>query len=188
MWRYLTNLLNYRTLCHQIYRYWGILKIHIIMKIYTGIQCEPVYRPALLLSPVPQIALIVSWGIVGYLEPGPFEKVSEWGSHHLKQNTGTTEDDTLMGTDVCSNVICRLMEFGYRCGRDPSTFTCVHDDANSGHQIPLIRADRDQEHIFKYCQQHRSFGLRFPTGWWTVFDISSVDNQGFTVSQHGRGS
>lgn len=27
---------------------------------------------------------------------------------YLKQNTETTEDDTLMGTDVCFNVIYRL--------------------------------------------------------------------------------
>lgn len=47
-------------------------------------------------------------GIVGYLEPGLYEKVSELESLHLKQNTGTTEDDTLMGTDVCSNVILQI--------------------------------------------------------------------------------
>ena len=35
------------TLCDQIHRYGGILKIHIIMKIYTIILCEPVYCPAL---------------------------------------------------------------------------------------------------------------------------------------------
>lgn len=91
-------------------------------------------------------------------------KVSERESLHLKQNTQTTEDDTLMGTDVCSNAICRLMEFGYRCGRDSSTLTCVHDNAKCGHQIPLIGPDRDQEPILKYCQLHQSFGLRFPHG------------------------
>lgn len=114
---------------------------------------------------------------------GLFGKVSELESLHLKRNTGTAEDDTLMGTDVCSNVICRLMESGYRCGRDSSTLTCVHDKANCGHQIPLIRPDRDQEPILTYCQLHQSFGLHCPAGRWTVFDISSVDNQGFTVSQ-----
>jgi len=39
---------------------------------------------------------------------------------HSKQNTETREDDTLMGTDVWSSVINRLMEFGHRCGRDQS--------------------------------------------------------------------
>ncbi len=92
-------------------------------------------------------ALTFAWGTVGYLDPGLHEKVSEPESRHLKQNTGTTEDDTLMGTDVCSNVICRLMEFGYRCGRVSSTLICVHDNANCGHQIPLIRPDRDHEPI-----------------------------------------
>lgn len=45
-------------------------------------------------------------------------------SLRLKQNTSTTEDDTLMGTDVGSNVICRLKELGYRCGKVSSTLTC----------------------------------------------------------------
>lgn len=46
----------------------------------------------------------------------------------MKQNTASAEDDTLMGTDVCSNVIRRLMEFGCGRGRDSSTLTCVHDN------------------------------------------------------------
>lgn len=73
---------------------------------------------------------------------------------HVKQNTDTAEDDTLMGTDVGSNVICRLMELGYRCGKLSSTLTCVHDNANCGHQIPLMRLDRGKQPIFKYCQLH----------------------------------
>lgn len=109
-----------------------------------------------------ELALPFSRGIVGYLEPGLYEKVSERESLHMKLNTETTEDDTLMGTDVCPNVICRLIEFGYRCGSDSSTLTCVHDNANCGHQIPVIRPDRDREPILKYCQLHQSFGLRFP--------------------------
>ena len=37
----------FHTLCNQIHCYSGILKIHIITKIYTSIRCETVYRPAL---------------------------------------------------------------------------------------------------------------------------------------------
>ena len=37
----------FRTLCNQIHRYSGILKIHIIKQLHTGILYEPVYRPAL---------------------------------------------------------------------------------------------------------------------------------------------
>ena len=40
----------FRTLSNQIHRYEGILKIHVIMKIYTSIQCELVYCPALVKS------------------------------------------------------------------------------------------------------------------------------------------
>ena len=36
----------FRMLCNQIHRYGGLLKIHIITKIYTGVRCEPVYHPA----------------------------------------------------------------------------------------------------------------------------------------------
>lgn len=137
----------------------------------------------------PKACSYILQGYCGLFGAGPVwesERVCE-RALHLKQNPETTEDDTLMGTDVCSNVICRLMEFGDRCGRDSSTLTCVHDNANCGHQIPLIRADRGPEPVLKYCQLHQSFGLRFPTGWWNGFDISSIDNQGFTVPQYGLG-
>lgn len=75
-------------------------------------------------------------------------------SLRLKQNTRTTEDDTLMGTDVGSNVICRLKELGYRCGKVSSTLTCVHHNANCGHQIPLMRPDGVKQPFLKYCQLH----------------------------------
>lgn len=85
---------------------------------------------------------------MGYLESGLCQE-SGWARENLqlKPNPETTEDDTLIGTDVCSNVIYRLMAFGYRCGKDASTLTRVHDNANCGHQIPLTRPDRDQEPI-----------------------------------------
>lgn len=123
-------------------------------------------------------------GILCSSEPGLSVKSPEWESLFLKQNTATTEDDTLMGTDVSSNVISRLMQFGVRCGRDRSTLTCVHYHANCGHQIPVIWNDRDRELNLKDCQQHKSFGLCFLTGWRTILDVSSVDNRGFTVSQN----
>ncbi len=44
--RPLSNSVALRTL-FKLHRYCGILKIHIIRKINTGIRYEPVYRPAL---------------------------------------------------------------------------------------------------------------------------------------------
>lgn len=129
-----------------------------------------------LLSPTAVgFVLILSRGIVGYLEPGLYEKVSERESFCLKQNTETTEDDTLMGTDVRPNVICRLMEFGYRCGRDSSTLTCVHDNANCGHQSSYETRQGPRAHL-KILPAASEFWVAFPpTGWWT-------DNQGFTAT------
>ncbi len=47
--RPLSNSVAFRTL-FKWHRYCGILKIHIIRKINTGIRYEPVYRPALSVS------------------------------------------------------------------------------------------------------------------------------------------
>ncbi len=47
--RPLSNSVAFRTL-FKWHRYCGILKIHIVRKINTGIRYEPVYRPALLES------------------------------------------------------------------------------------------------------------------------------------------
>lgn len=66
-----------------------------------------------------------------------------------------------MGTDVCSSAIYRLMEFGYRCGREPSLLICACDDANCGHQIPLMRFDWGRDPILKYCQVLRRFWVPF---------------------------
>lgn len=99
---------------------------------------------------------------MSYLEPGLYEKVSERASLYLKQNTETTEDDTLMGTDVCSNVIYRLMEFGYRSGRGSRTHTCVHDNANCGHPIPHIRPEKGPRAHLKILPAASE--LCFPTG------------------------
>ncbi len=45
--RHLSNSVAFQTL-FKLHRYCGILKIHIVTKINTGIRYEPVYRPALL--------------------------------------------------------------------------------------------------------------------------------------------
>lgn len=54
----------------------------------------------------------------------------EQESHHLKHNTATTEDDTLMGTDVGYNVIYRLKEIGCECGPGSGMHTCAHDNVS----------------------------------------------------------
>ncbi len=51
--RPLSNSVAFRTL-FKWHRYCGILKIHIIRKINTGIRYEPVYRPAL---PIPTVSI-----------------------------------------------------------------------------------------------------------------------------------
>ncbi len=45
--RHLSKSVAFQTL-FKLHRYCGILKIHIVRKINTGIRYEPVYRPALM--------------------------------------------------------------------------------------------------------------------------------------------
>lgn len=48
----------------------------------------------------------------------------------LPEKQNTTEDDTLMLTDVCPNAIYRLMEFACRCGT-----VLVHGVSSQVHAI-----------------------------------------------------
>lgn len=133
----------------------------------TGLGCTSKHELLALLSPT-----VISLGALqGYsrLFRGRLMRVRE--SLNLKQNTVSTEDDTLMGTDVCSDVVYRLREFGYRCGRDLRTLTCVHDDANCGHQIHLTKPNMtktmDHPKILPILRQ--SSRLHIPVAWWTSF-------------------
>ncbi len=57
--RPLSNGVVFRTL-FKWHRYCGILKVHIIRKINTGIRYEPVYRPALIHVNIPQCTEVFS--------------------------------------------------------------------------------------------------------------------------------
>lgn len=112
------------------------------------------------------------------------KKAREQEILRLKQNIETTEDDTQMGTDVCSDVIYRLMAFGYRCGGDSSLHTCALDNANCGHQIPPYENWQGPRAHLKILPADQSFGLRLPAGRWSLFDILNIDSQGFIVTQY----
>lgn len=107
------------------------------------------------LSPTAQ-GLTFSWGIVGYLETG----LRGWMTLYLEQNTGTTEHDTLMGADVGSDVICRLIELGYWRGNVSGTLTCVHDNANCRHQISY-ETRQGKKHL-KILPAPLEFWVAFP--------------------------
>lgn len=100
-----------------------------------------------------------SYILQGYY--GSFGARPVWESERAREQPLETKY-TLMGTDVYSNVIYRLMEFGYRCGRDSSTLTCVHDNANCGHQIPLIRAGEGPRAHLKILPAASDFWVVFP--------------------------
>ncbi len=69
--RPLSNSVAFQTL-FKWHRYCGILKIHIVRKINTGIRYEPVYRPALwdgdILSFASQVDTAQSWPLASYAE------------------------------------------------------------------------------------------------------------------------
>lgn len=66
-----------------------------------------------------------------------------------------------MGTDVGSNVICRLMESGYRRGKVSGALTCVRDNANWGASNPSYETRQGEALHLKI--------LPAPLDLWTAF-------------------
>lgn len=97
------------------------------------------------------LTLIISGGSVSDLEPSLDGKTRERAreSSHMEQNTKSAEDDTPTGTDV---------DFDAR-DRDSSRPACIYENAYCWRHIFLIRLDRGQEQILKYCRRHQSSGM-----------------------------